>query len=322
MNPLSEAHAVTEPVREGSGKARLCIGLPVYNGERDLGRALDSLLGQDYRDFRLVISDNGSTDKTSEICSRYAERDPRITYLREEVNRGAMWNFNRVLGFACEATYFMWAAHDDQWTPDCVSSCIRFLGDHPKVGLCGTQASIHSLDGRDTGEVDEGLSTLNLDPAERALHYARRVHRNSIFYGIYRACTLGDLAMKVRVGADHILLFELALRTEFHTLPVVKIRRQTGGDSAVLARLLRSIPMHLSLPALFVYLDIYQGFWEVLFRSSQFEHPERFRLTRELLGILLRRHYVEKLTWARIRRFLKGEFFVGLTWGRRKSVRP
>lgn len=56
---------------------RLSVGLPVYNGEQFLGQALDSLLGQTYADFELIISDNASTDGTADICLRYAEQDAR-----------------------------------------------------------------------------------------------------------------------------------------------------------------------------------------------------------------------------------------------------
>jgi len=52
--------------------------MPVYNGERYLKAALDSVLAQTFRDFELIISDNASTDATEEICREYAARDPRI----------------------------------------------------------------------------------------------------------------------------------------------------------------------------------------------------------------------------------------------------
>ncbi|MEM4134638.1 MAG: glycosyltransferase, partial [Candidatus Micrarchaeia archaeon] len=72
------------------------IGMPVYNGERFIRQALDSLLAQDYENFELIISDNASEDKTPEICLEYAARDKRIRYYRNEKNMGAAWNFKRV----------------------------------------------------------------------------------------------------------------------------------------------------------------------------------------------------------------------------------
>ena len=54
---------------------RLSIGLPVYDGAEFLGQSIESLLGQAYEDFELIISDNASTDETPEICRRYARLD-------------------------------------------------------------------------------------------------------------------------------------------------------------------------------------------------------------------------------------------------------
>ena len=51
-------------------RPRVSVGMPVYNGDNFLAEALDSLLAQTYRDFELIISDNGSTDGTAEICRR------------------------------------------------------------------------------------------------------------------------------------------------------------------------------------------------------------------------------------------------------------
>ena len=71
----------------------ITIGLGVYNGERRVGDAIESLLAQSFRGFMLLISDNCSTDRTYEICSRYAARDERIELVRTARNLGAVENF-------------------------------------------------------------------------------------------------------------------------------------------------------------------------------------------------------------------------------------
>ena len=95
-------------------KPNVSIGMPVFNGEKYIKEAIDSLLAQTFDDFELVISDNASTDGTSAICEQYAKKDSRIIYFRQNVNLGAAKNFSFVLK---EATgkYFMWAASDDVW---------------------------------------------------------------------------------------------------------------------------------------------------------------------------------------------------------------
>lgn len=93
---------------------KVSIGMPVYNGEKYIREALDSLLAQTFTDFELIISDNASIDTTSVICQEYARKDSRICYIRQSQNKGAVANFKFVLDEAV-GEYFMWAAHDDVW---------------------------------------------------------------------------------------------------------------------------------------------------------------------------------------------------------------
>lgn len=105
---------------------RVSIGLPVFNGEQFLIRALDSLLAQDYSNFELIISDNGSTDGTEKICRDYASHDPRIRYIRQAYNLGSHENFNFVLRES-RGEYFMWAAADDLWDRDFIGFLLEGL---------------------------------------------------------------------------------------------------------------------------------------------------------------------------------------------------
>src|ERR1700682_6524394 len=76
------------------------IGLPVHNAERYLRQALDSLVGQDYPNVEVIVSDNASDDATQQICAEYAQRDARLFYHRVDRNMGAVWNFRRVFELA------------------------------------------------------------------------------------------------------------------------------------------------------------------------------------------------------------------------------
>ncbi|MGK2855732.1 MAG: glycosyltransferase family 2 protein, partial [Thermoanaerobaculia bacterium] len=97
-------------------RPQLTIGMPVYNGARYIREALDSLLGQTFRDFEIFISDNASTDATPEICEEYRRRDARIRVVRQSENRGLLSNFRAVLEGA-RGDMFTWAAADDVWDP-------------------------------------------------------------------------------------------------------------------------------------------------------------------------------------------------------------
>lgn len=114
---------------------KVSIGMPVYNGGDLISYAISSLLAQTYSDFELIISDNCSEDRTSIICKAFAEKDNRIRYYRQSQNIGAAPNFEFVLTKAT-GEFFMWAAHDDLWTPGYLQSSIcAFDGSSAKYSF-------------------------------------------------------------------------------------------------------------------------------------------------------------------------------------------
>src|SRR3974377_119797 len=113
---------------------RVSIGMPAYNSEKFICKALDSLLAQGYENFELIISDNASTDTTPQIIKDYADRDPRIRYFRQPKNQGQTWNYNFVLEQA-QGDYFMWAQTDDMWAPTWLKECVAVLEENPNVSL-------------------------------------------------------------------------------------------------------------------------------------------------------------------------------------------
>jgi len=106
------------------------VGVPVYNGAVSLRATLDALLQQTYPDFEIIISDNASTDGTAAICAEFAERDPRVRYVRQPTNIGPERNFKFVVDEA-RGRYFMWSACDDLRSHDFLEENVRFLEANP-----------------------------------------------------------------------------------------------------------------------------------------------------------------------------------------------
>jgi glycosyltransferase involved in cell wall biosynthesis len=129
-----------------TNQPRVSIGFPVYNGEKFIRQALDSLLGQTFTDFELIISDNASTDNTEVICREYAQKDKRISYYRQEKNLGAGPNYNQVFELS-RGKYFKWAAHDDLCAPEYLAKCVAILDRDPSVVWCHSQTIFIDDDG-------------------------------------------------------------------------------------------------------------------------------------------------------------------------------
>jgi glycosyltransferase involved in cell wall biosynthesis len=197
---------------------RVSIGLPVHNGAAFLAETLEHLLAQRFTDLELVISDNGSSDDTERICRAYAERDARVRYFREAVNRGATWNHNRVIGLA-RGEYFKLAAHDDLCRPDFVGRCVEVLEREPDAVLCYPRVAIIDAAGR-------RIQPYRYDWAAGSPRVRERLHavtglRRRCFpvFGVVRTEVLRRTRlMGSYVASDRVLLGELALHGRFAEL--------------------------------------------------------------------------------------------------------
>jgi glycosyltransferase involved in cell wall biosynthesis len=249
----------------------LGIGLPVYNGERFLGQAIQSLLAQDFADFELFISDNASIDGTEAICRHYAASDGRITYRRNPVNLGPTANFNRAFE-SVSGEYFMWAAADDYWEPDYLSSCHRLLRESPRVVLAGTMGTLVDAETSKPKLVDPGLSTVGLGPAQRFKHYKATIHGGThvgvTFYGVYRRHVLrAALPMKNLIANDHLVLAQLCMLGEFDTVRRPLMVKRWGGFSRSypdIARTLNLDGVRASMPLL-----VREGLLQTLLMTSR-----------------------------------------------------
>jgi glycosyltransferase involved in cell wall biosynthesis len=125
---------------------KVTIGLPTYNrANRFLVPALECALAQDWDNLEIIVSDNCSTDNTSEIVSSYD--DPRLRYVRQKENIGANNNFNFCVQEA-QGTYFLLFPDDDIIDPDFVSSCMAAAAGITDYGVIRTGTRLIDADGK------------------------------------------------------------------------------------------------------------------------------------------------------------------------------
>lgn len=123
---------------------KVVIGLPVYNGYPHIKTAIQCILNQTYKNFQLIIADNFSTDLTFESLVEIAKTDNRITIFRHTKNIGAVNNFSFVKD-QTRSEYFMWAAHDDTWSPNHLEQAIEILVNDPLIDFVFPQFSLESI---------------------------------------------------------------------------------------------------------------------------------------------------------------------------------
>jgi glycosyltransferase involved in cell wall biosynthesis len=113
----------------------ISVILPVFNGEKYIKEAIESILLQSFTNFELVIIDDGSTDKSLEIIKSFS--DDRIKVLRNESNSGLIYSLNRGLSEA-KGKYVARMDADDIACPERLRTQFEFMENNPDIGLCGT----------------------------------------------------------------------------------------------------------------------------------------------------------------------------------------
>lgn len=187
----------------------------MYNGERHLRAAIESVLGQTFGDIALVISDNASTDATGEICKEYAEADDRVFYNRLPTNVGARANFHSVFATA-RSEYFKWAGHDDLLAPTFVERCVSHLDAHQATVLCTSRLGIIDGDDRRLGDGPPPIAFTAPTPHQRLRAFFNAPKTHQTIFGVLRR----DVLARTRLfgpwfGSDRALLLELSLHGDF-----------------------------------------------------------------------------------------------------------
>lgn len=198
---------------------RVSIGLPVYNGEEYIVEAIDSIVSQTFTDFELVISDNASTDATARICEEYASRDGRIAFHRNDMNRGAAWNYNRVFTLS-RGEYFKWASHDDRCEPAFLERCVAALDANPDVVISYPRSTVIDAVG-DTIEMEE--DDLPLDSPDVVRRFAGCLNPmklcHNVIFGLMRRAVLARTSLiGTYLASDRCLVAELSLHGPFEEI--------------------------------------------------------------------------------------------------------
>ena len=113
---------------------KVTVVLPVFNAQDYIEAAVKSVLDQTYRDFELLIIDDGSNDRSASIVSSFC--DPRITFVRHNTNLRLIATLNEALSKA-NGEYIARMDADDVCHPERLQRQVEFLDSHPDVGVVG-----------------------------------------------------------------------------------------------------------------------------------------------------------------------------------------
>jgi len=124
----------------------ISVVMPAFNAEDFIGTAIKSILGQDYRDFELIVVDDGSTDKTTRIAEDFQKRDPRISVLRQK-NAGQAAANNAGIGVA-RGEFIARMDADDVALSNRLTTQLRYLSENPDTVVVGSNMWLCDSSGR------------------------------------------------------------------------------------------------------------------------------------------------------------------------------
>lgn len=211
----------------------ISVAMSVYNGERFLAEAVESVLSQSFGDFEFLIVDDGSRDATPDIIRGYAARDKRIRPIIRE-NRGLIASLNQLLE-AARAPIIARMDADDICRPSRFEKQYAFLTDNPDYGVVGTwtedideTGGPYSLSGKDHPTSHEEFLSAIETGSPLICHPAAMFRRDIVR-------SVGDYHAAFRHCEDYDLWLRLASVTRLASIPE-RLMRYRHYDNQVSSR--------------------------------------------------------------------------------------
>lgn len=218
--------AITVAMDATSKAPFFSVMMPVYNHAAYVGAAIESVLAQTFRDWELVVVDDGSTDESGAIVDGYAAKDPRIVAIHQ-TNGGEGAARNRALA-AARAPWITFLDSDDLWYPETLRHYADFIAAHPEATfLYGTR---HRLN--DDGSVEKPPGEFQ-DRVTGAAELFGRMHLSCLCVCFRKelADRAGGYDVRLRTGTDYDLYLRLSRHTRFWPIGhATGLRRRHGSN--------------------------------------------------------------------------------------------
>lgn len=198
------------------------IIVPVYNAGRTIEKCIDSVLNQQYKNFELILLDDGSTDASGRICDAYAEKDPRIQVLHKE-NSGVSDTRNQGIAMA-KGEYLQFLDSDDWITPDATELLVRAAEENDCDMVIADFYRVIGERVSQKGSIEEeGI----MNRAEYAVHMMQRPA--DFYYGVlwnklYKRSIIGQYHLRMDVTINWCEDFIFNLEYVRHTRAIYALK--------------------------------------------------------------------------------------------------
>jgi protein O-GlcNAc transferase len=201
------------------------IGIPFYNEEKYIIETLDSVARQSYKNLRILVADNCSTDASFSLVERYSVNDSRIKIFRHPKNMGAAYNFKFVLDNAV-SEYFMWLGGHDIISSDYIKNAVEMLQTNETVVLCYPEAVYIDSNGNTEENIAENYDTTGLNQEQRILKVAQNFNNGYVIHGVFRLGVLKMVPFEDVIGPDFLMVVLVNLYGSIGKIQYVGFQRR------------------------------------------------------------------------------------------------
>jgi glycosyltransferase involved in cell wall biosynthesis len=205
------------------------VALPVYNAQRYLRSAIDSVLSQSFHDFELLILDDGSTDRSPAIMREIAKSDERVRVITRE-NRGIVQTLNELIEMA-SGKYIARMDADDICTPERFQKQVSYLEAHPSCVALGSRVLLIDEGGRTIGPFIEELTHREIDDAHLSGTGGSRICHPTLMMRRDAAIQAGKYSEDFLFAEDMAILIELAELGQLQNLPDILLHYRQHSKS-------------------------------------------------------------------------------------------
>jgi glycosyltransferase involved in cell wall biosynthesis len=205
---------------------KISVLMAVYNSEKYLKEAIDSILNQTFKDFDFFIVEDASTDSSAAILSQYT--DSRIKIITNETNKGLTSNLNLMLSI-CSGKYIARMDADDIALPNRFQIQYDYMESHPEIGICGSSVDAFFEGTKKKQTVDYASE----DSGIRAFAFFQSPFCHPTVMIRKEVLDKNQLQypLEYRTGQDYALWIELLKVTQCANLPVVLLRFRKHEES-------------------------------------------------------------------------------------------
>lgn len=209
---------------------KVSIVLPTYNRAKFIGKAIESVVMQSFRDWELIISDDASIDETPVIVRAWQEKDSRIHYRKNESNVGIARNINQGIRGA-QGELIALIDDDDSWIPkDKLEKQIAFLDSHPDYVGVGGGMVVVDREGKELFRYFKPETDIDI---RKSMLFSNPIAHSTTVYRKFVALKAGLYDESLTCAADREFFLRLGKEGKLYNFPAYFAYYTTGSQNAL-----------------------------------------------------------------------------------------